>query len=232
MPFEFDIGVDVRLSIGDLHITADDIALLAGVQTAGSLNQATEELGRSYAHALRRLDAIETELGSLTHRHRGGASGGGMTLTDRGQTLLVTFREIDQLLATSAAAVDNRLIGTVTGHRGAFAFVETDSGTIRALAPGASGQVSLWVPPQAITIHPGDEPARVGPSSARNRLRGSINSIETETDLATVQIDCQRTDLSVTITHESLERLQIAAGDPVIAAFKATATRPIATTID
>lgn len=225
MPFEYE--VDVALAVGDVTIDGDDVALLSTVAETGSLRQATRELGRSYAHALRRIEAIEAEVGTLTERRRGGATGGGTRLTDRGHELLAEFAGLAGAVSGDPGRGVNRLTGTVSHRLGALVVVETPPGPVRALAPGASGRITLAIPAHAITLHPPAGAPTGAPSSARNRLAGRVERVDLTDDVATVGLGCRDAALRATITRESLDRLGLETGDAVVAAFKATATRPL-----
>jgi molybdate transport system regulatory protein len=67
-------------------------ALLAGVERAGSLRKAAQELGMSYNKAWRILHAAEQRLGfALLDRSVGGSLGGGSTITPEARDLLERY---------------------------------------------------------------------------------------------------------------------------------------------
>jgi molybdate transport system regulatory protein len=79
--------------------------LLAGVERAGSLRKAAQELGMSYNKAWRILHAAEERLGfALLDRSVGGSLGGGSRLTPEAQDLVRRYQavaaEADQMLET------------------------------------------------------------------------------------------------------------------------------------
>ncbi len=60
--------VEVQLEQGDVALTARDRTLLQAVAAHGSLNAAADALGRSYAHAQRRIVELEDAFGPLVDR--------------------------------------------------------------------------------------------------------------------------------------------------------------------
>lgn len=230
MPVDFDVSVDVSLDIDGVEVDTDDVALLVAVAEHGSLNGATQALGRSYAHAHRRLKALEAAVGPLTRRHRGGSSGGGTVLTARGRALVDAYEETSAAVTHAANRVDNRLRGMVRRVRGSFAIVETPPGPVRALAPGVSGRVTLRIPADSIAIEPHSPERPSTSSSAQNRLTATIDRFDRSEHETTVRLACRGVPLHAVVAPDSLDRLGLVVGDPVTAAFKATATRPVGPT--
>ena len=77
--------------------------LLSGVERAGSLRKAAQELGMSYNKAWRILHAAEERLGfALLDRSVGGSLGGGSHLTPEARDLVMRYQasaaEIEQAL--------------------------------------------------------------------------------------------------------------------------------------
>jgi len=72
-----DREFEARIGAGEVVFDAEDARLLRAVDEHESLNAATEALGRSFAHAQRRIVALEEAFGTLLERRRGGAGGGG-----------------------------------------------------------------------------------------------------------------------------------------------------------
>ena len=69
--------------------------LLEGVQRAGSLRKAAQELGMSYNKAWRIIHAAEQRLGfALLDRTVGGSLGGGSILTAEAQDLMRRYRAL------------------------------------------------------------------------------------------------------------------------------------------
>lgn len=227
MSIEYDVDVDVRLCVDDVAVDADDISLLEAIEATGSVNAATRSLGRSYAHALRRIETLEGAIGPLTERHRGGPTGGGTTLTDRGRGIVEAFATTDATMDHATDAVDNRLRGLVRGLDGDFARIDTPLGTVRSVAPATTGRVTVAVPATAITIHPHRDQPPADFSSAQNRFVGVVDRIDADDETATVWLGCRGVPLAAALTPASIDRLELAPGDRATAAFKATATRPV-----
>ena len=69
--------------------------LLFGVERAGSLRKAAQELGMSYNKAWRILHAAEERLGfALLDRNVGGSLGGGSRLTPEAQDLVERYQAV------------------------------------------------------------------------------------------------------------------------------------------
>lgn len=58
--------------------------------------------------------------------------------------------------------------------------------------------------------------------SARNRLEGTVTSVETEGPIAEVIVDVDGTEIAATITSGSVERIGIEVGDEVRTVVKAS----------
>jgi molybdopterin-binding protein len=58
--------------------------------------------------------------------------------------------------------------------------------------------------------------------SARNRLEGTVLSVDTEGPIAEVVVDVDGTEVAATITSGSVDRLGIEVGDEVRAVVKAS----------
>jgi molybdate transport system regulatory protein len=83
--------------------------LLEGVEQAGSLRKAAQELGMSYNKAWRILHAAEERLGfALLDRSVGGSLGGGSQLTPKAKDLMGRYRAVASEVAETMAAVFQR----------------------------------------------------------------------------------------------------------------------------
>lgn len=70
------------------------LRLLEAIAVTNSLSAAARELGMSYRLAWERLRLLEKNTGlTVVEPRRGGRSGGGTTLTPRGQALLEAYRD-------------------------------------------------------------------------------------------------------------------------------------------
>ena len=225
-----DVDFEVSLRVGGVAVDQRDVALLRAVDGEGSLNAAAAELERSYSRAHKRLTELEAELGPLVERERGGAGGGGSALTEGAHDLLARFARVRAVLDGTASAEEIVLSGEVLDQEGELVTVETAPGIVRALAAtdelpvGKRADVTLTA--DAVTLHdPAGSPA-TEQTSARNLLRGTVESVDERDAVATVTVGVgQAQSLSVLVTGESVERLGLDGGSDVVATFKATAAR-------
>jgi len=221
-----DAGFDASLRADDVAFGARDAALLRAIDTTGSLNAASDRLGRSYSRAHERLDDLEDAFGPLVERTRGGPSGGGTTLTEGGRALIARFERLRAGYAAIAETTATVLDGTVTDRTGELGVVDTEAGAIRALVPPNTDRVEVSVRADAVTLHdPGASPA-ADATSARNRFEGVVTAVESGATVVHVVVDIgAETSLDALLTTDSVERLGVTEGAAIVASFKATATR-------
>ncbi|MFB6166610.1 MAG: TOBE domain-containing protein [Haloarculaceae archaeon] len=219
---------DARLASGDVALTGRDRELLAAIDEHGSLNRATAELGRSYSHAQRRIVELEAAFGPLVDRERGGERGGGSELTEGARSLLAAFDRVRAEFAGVASAQDTVLAGTVADRDGELAVIDTALGSVRAIAPPDAEAVDVAVRADAVTLNRPNEAPEPGGTSARNQFRGTVATVDRGEAIATVAVDVgDGVALTALVTLDSVERLDLATGTPVVASFKATATRAV-----
>ncbi|WP_267640917.1 TOBE domain-containing protein [Haloarchaeobius amylolyticus] len=225
MEGDFEAG----LRAGDVTFGAEDARLLRAIDDAGSLNRAADDLGRSYARSLARLQSLEEAFGSLVERTRGGSGGGGSQLTPRARDLLARFQRLSAEFAGVAEAEQTVLDGRVVARDGELGTVETAVGQVRALVPPGATDVQVWLRADAVTLHePADAPP-AGGTSARNRFEGTVEHVEAGEAVATVTVDVGAdAPLSALVTMDSVDRLGLEPGAAVVVTAKATATRAVA----
>ena len=248
-----DVGFDARLREGEVTFDERDATLLRTVDETGSLNAAAGDLGRSYARAHERLADLEAAFGPLVERQRGGAGGGGSRLTEGARHLLARFDRLRTALSGTAAVEETVLAGRVVERDGELATVETPVGRLRALAPDTD-RVQVVVRADSVTLHAPDDAPPAGGTSARNRFTGRVVRVDRGEAVALVTValddgilegatgaesavsdasapegdaedEDDRPTLTALVTVDSVERLSLAAGRPVVATLKATATR-------
>lgn len=215
------------LAEADVEFDVRDAVLFREIAATGSVAQAAETLGRSRARVLFRIDALEEAFGPLVDRTRGGTSGGGSQLTDAAIRLLERYDRLKAALRATAEVPETVLEGEIARVSGELATVDTRLGEVRGLhaglAPGESAQVRIGA--DAITVlDPSADPAPDA-TSARNRLAGSVTTIEPGETVFTVHVDVRGTAFPVLVTGESVSRLQLEEGSEVRLTWKATATR-------
>lgn len=221
-----DAGFEASLRAGGERFDASDAALLRAVDEAGSLNAAADALGRSYSRAHERLTALEAAFGPLVERQRGGPGGGGSRLTDRGREVLAAFDRLRTAYSGIAEVEATVLPGTVVSRDGELGTVETPAGRVRALVPAGADDVDLRLRADAVTLHATGAAPPGGATSARNRFEGTVVAVDRGESVARVTVDVGTPDpLVALVTMASVEKLQLEPGRPVVASFKATATR-------
>ncbi|MFB6113283.1 MAG: TOBE domain-containing protein [Halodesulfurarchaeum sp.] len=221
-----DPAFEAQLRESGVTFTGEDATLLETIDEEGSLNRAATELGRSYSHAQKRLGRLEDAFGTLVKRQRGGAGGGGSTLTDTGRALLARFDRLERGYASVADVAETVLDGEVRDRDGELGRVDTAAGTIRAIVGPEMEEVHVTIPADAVVLHaPEDVPPADG-TSARNRFSGTVVSVTAGESVAKVAVDVgAAVPLLAVLTHDSVDRLSLEPGTPVTATVKATATR-------
>ena len=84
--------------------------ILKAIEESGSIMGAAQMLGMSYRFVWNYLQKIETRIGKVVERERGGKDGGGTTLTPLGKTLLERYLSIEEQLERIAREVEKDLI--------------------------------------------------------------------------------------------------------------------------
>lgn len=225
-----EAAVEAHIGRGDVRFGPRDAALLVAIDEAGSLAGAATALDRSFAHAQRRVVELEEAFGDLVERHRGGAGGGGSELTTAAWELLGRFERLRAELAGVARSPETVVAGSVVAREDGIATVETPAGRLSARSVGDSDRVEVAVRAEAVTLHAPDDAPAVGAMSARNRLAGEVVTVEPRQDDGMVVVEIAVGDgirLAALLTPASVERLLLTPGRPVVATWKATATRAV-----
>lgn len=226
---EFSTGFDARIGQGDVTLSERDVTLLRAIDEHGSINAAATALERSYSRAQQRIVELEEAFGSLVTRKRGGSGGGGSRLTDGARDLLSQYDRLRAEFSGVAETAETVLDGTVVDREGELATVETTAGTLRALIPDAdvTGEIRLTIRADAVTLQSPSESDESERTSARNRLEGTVRAVDAGEAVALVAIDVGSVTLSALVTGTSVDTLDLRPGTPVVASFKATATRGV-----
>jgi molybdenum ABC transporter molybdate-binding protein len=91
------------------------VELLEGIDRCHSISEAARQMGMSYRRAWLLVQSINAGAGEpLVEAAVGGIQGGGARLTDLGRQAVALFRELQEHLQTSAAALQPRLAFPVT----------------------------------------------------------------------------------------------------------------------
>ena len=183
------------------------------------------------AHASRQLLELMAEAGVptllVTHDFDEAASiADEVAVLEAGR--IVQRGTAEELASRPASAFVADLIGSVVlggraEHRvGGVTRIALDGGgTAFSTDLAESGTVVISIHPWEITLEPG--PASTS-TSARNHLRGRITSVRSVGNRVRVGIDCGQ-PLVAEVTPEAREELGLVPGQPVVASWKATATR-------
>ena len=224
-----DTGFSPHLAVEDVTITDRDVEMLRAIDEEGSMHSAASALGRSYPHLQRRIVEIESAVGSLTRRARGGAGGGGTELTGDARALLRRFDRLRVALSGVTDIPESVIQGRVLDRSGALATVETAAGTIQARVPRSATTVDIAIRADAVVLIEAGL-AATGQTSLQNQLSGVVSAVALEETIATITLDLgEEATLRALVTAESVERLGVEEGLELVAAFKSTATRALAT---
>ena len=211
---------------GDVEFDAGDAALLRAIQRTGSVARAAELLGRSRARALTRLETLEAAFGAGVERQRGGTDGGGSRLTEEATALLARFSRLQAALSATATVPETVLRGTVTAVDGELATLSTGVGPVQGrhdgISMGATFQARVGA--DAVTLVAPDADPAPDATSARNRLTGTVRSVDRGETVATVRVDVGGTTFRPLVTVDSADRLELSPDGAVVLTWKATAT--------
>ena len=225
---EFSTEFDARIGQGDVTLAARDVELLRAIDDHGSINAAATALCRSYSRSQQRIVELEGAFDDLVERKRGGSGGGGSRLTDDARSLLSRYERLRAEFSGVAETAETVLDGRVVDREGELAAVETPAGTVQALVPPDGDAVRLTLRADAVTLQSPSRSPDSDRTSARNRLEGTVLAVDAGETVALVTVDVAGgTTLSALVTTESVERLNLHRGTPVVASFKATATRGV-----
>jgi molybdate transport system regulatory protein len=93
------------------------ICLLEAIRDAGSLLQGGRNLGMSYRRAWLLVESLNQSFRKpVTVASRGGKNGGGMLVTEFGDALIKSYRELERDFATLAERRLHPIIATVIRH--------------------------------------------------------------------------------------------------------------------
>jgi molybdate transport system ATP-binding protein len=116
------------------------------------------------------------------------------------------------------------LFGTAAPRSDGLTEVRLDGGDAALSTDRGEGRVAVSVHPWEITLEPGSAGVE---SSARNRISGRVASVRPVGNRIRVGVDAAQ-PLVAEVTAEARDQLQLTTGRPVLACWKATATRIVA----
>jgi molybdate transport system regulatory protein len=93
------------------------ICLLESIRDSGSLSQGARNIGMSYRRAWLLVENLNQSFRDpVTVASTGGKDGGGMLVTEFGDALIKSYRELERDIATMAARRLHAVIGTLVRH--------------------------------------------------------------------------------------------------------------------
>lgn len=99
------------------YVGPGKIDLLEAIRDSGSLSQAARDIGMSYRRAWLLLEGLKTSFREpVTLATTGGKGGGGVTLTSFGETLVKTYRLLEQDIAEAAVRRLHAITPSVDTH--------------------------------------------------------------------------------------------------------------------
>ncbi|RZN62641.1 MAG: LysR family transcriptional regulator [Methanonatronarchaeia archaeon] len=221
--------VMVYIQSGEKKFRQKDAELLRAIEKHGSINKATEKLGRSYSHQQKRIDELEMAFGKLIERQRGGRHGGGSKLTKRARGLIKTLENKLADLSATAGTEITQIKGKVKSIDSDLVDVETAIGSLKVTREGwmqEDQETRILIRADTITLQELGEKTL---SSARNHVEGAVERVKHHEDKAEVTVYLQKNNetLKATLTRDSVNKLDIKPGKKLYATFKATATKAI-----
>ena len=101
------------------YVGPGKIQLLEAIRKSGSLSQAARDLGMSYRRAWLLVDSLKNSFREpLTVASTGGKGGGGVQLTEFGETLIDSYRSLEREIDKLAQRHLQAVIPAVVRHTG------------------------------------------------------------------------------------------------------------------
>jgi molybdate transport system regulatory protein len=108
--FRIDFAEHSSLGPGKIH-------LLEAIRESGSLSQAARDLGMSYRRAWLLVESLRQSFREpVTVASTGGKDGGGMRVTEFGDALIKSYRQLERHLAKLAARGFRAIMPAVVRH--------------------------------------------------------------------------------------------------------------------
>ena len=209
-------------------VTSTDVALLRSLAQERSLVGASRRVGISRDRAVYRVERLERAFGGpVVVAVRGGTGHGKTTLTALGDRIARGGFDSVELLDAhplTPLAAPNILRGTYRREPNPEVRVGRSLRLRVAFAAEDGEPVSLLLDPESVVVA-----RRRFPSSARNVLRGAVESLRREPDALglTLVVRCPGARLRVAMTEEPVRQLGLRPGVTVWLYVKATALRRV-----
>jgi molybdate transport repressor ModE-like protein/molybdopterin-binding protein len=207
-------------------VTDTDVALLRAVARDRSVVAASRRVGITRDRAVYRLGRLRSAFGGpVVRSERGGRDHGVTRLTALGDRIVRRGFDSLELIGSHPVAPPPRsnLLRGVYRHLPTPEVAVGRGLRLRVAFPASEGErVTLLLDPEAVLIARGRFP-----SSARNVLRASVDSVRHGTDPSgsTLVARVGALRLRVAVTEESVRHMHLARGQPVWLYVKATALR-------
>lgn len=102
--------VRIKLDLGDGVIGSGKAALLRSIEKHGSISAAARDMGLNYRRAWFLIETLNESLGQpVVETQKGGATGGGATLTPTGRAVVEAFETCAKVAEESTEKALNRL---------------------------------------------------------------------------------------------------------------------------
>lgn len=218
--------LDMKIEVGDKTVFLNNkkCKLLQCIDEYGSITKASEETGIPYRTALKNIENMEVELGSLiVTTKRGGKGGGGSSeLTDKGKQILFKFMKINRVLKKHVDL--NEMKGTVSTINEEKKIMKVALNKKEITLPLAKNfEIGDKV---IVSISPGNIFVTLEPheSSVRNTFEGTITKMQFKNDAVRLNVDIGGNDILVDITEFSRKKLDLNIGKNIFIGFKAAST--------
>ncbi|MGD0249316.1 MAG: TOBE domain-containing protein [Thermoplasmata archaeon] len=211
------------------HVTSTDVALLRSLARERSLVSASRRVGISRDSAVYRITRLREAFGGpVVQSVRGGADHGRTLLTPLGDRIARGgFDSLDLLEAGPATTPPrpNRLRGTYRRDPQPTVLLGRGVRLRVAFSADEGERVTVVLDPEAVLVA-----RRRFPSSARNVLAGTVETVTAGTDPVgrTLHVRVGGARLRVAVTGETVRSLGLTPGARVVLYVKATSLRRVA----
>jgi len=215
----------MEVEIGDKIVSLNNkkSRLLQCIDKHRSIAKASKETGIPYRTALKNIEIMEKELGSLiVTTKRGGKGGGGSSeLTDIGKEILQKFIKLNRVIKKHADLNEISGIISYINEEEKIMAVKLDKKEI--ILPiteefGVGDNVLLLISPNDIFVT-----LEAQKSSVRNMLEGRIMEMKFKKDIVRMAININGINVIADITELSRKELDLNLGKNVFIGFKAAA---------
>jgi molybdate transport system regulatory protein len=216
---------EYQLEIGEKSLLMDErkFQLLKYIDSLGSITRASKESKIPYRTALKYIEVIEKIVGqAVVLTQRGGkGGGGGSQLTDTGKLIIKEYIKLNQIIKKHSNL--NEIEGTVSSLEIENRVMNVKIGQNEILLPlhedlEKGDKVLILINPEDIFIM-----LRPQESSVRNIVEGEIVGMEIQNEMVKLKVALDPlTNILVSITRYSWEKLELSLEKKVFVGFKAT----------